>query len=65
MVKGACNPAFCDTNSEPRRRNASPGAPVIVSMSDGHQSVTRVEPWNTLYPTPDLQGVGIFYTLPH
>ena len=23
---------------------------------------TRVEPWNTLYPTPVFQGEGFFYT---
>ena len=29
------------------------------------QAVTRVEPWNTLYPTPDsVQGMGFFYTFP-
>ena len=65
MVQGFCTPAFCDTTFEPWVGNAPPGAPVKASMSDGHSSVTRVEPWNTLYPTPDLQGVGIFYTLPH
>ena len=28
------------------------------------KAVTRVEPWNTLYPTPDsVQGMGFFYTL--
>ena len=27
--------------------NATPGAPVNASMSDGRKAVTRVEPWNT------------------
>ena len=65
MVKGICNPADSATTSELWGRNASPGAPVIASMSDGN-AVTRVEPWNTdLYPTPDfVQGVGIFIPSP-
>ena len=29
------------------------------------KAVTRVEPWNTLYPTPDsVQGMGLFLYLP-
>ena len=36
-------PCFCDTTSEPQRRNALPGTPVTVSMSGGH----RPQPgWN-------------------
>ena len=65
MVKGFCNTARYDTTSEPQGRNALPGAPVKASMSGSAGRATRVEPWNTLYPTPDFQGVGIFYTLPH
>ena len=62
MVQGICTPAEDDTTSEPPGRNARTGAPVKASMSDGY-AVTRVEPWNTLYPTPDFQGVGLFYAL--
>jgi len=63
-VQGICNTAEIDTTSEPQGRNVLSGAPVTASMSDGY-AVTRVEPWNTLYPTPDLcQGMGIFYTFP-
>ena len=65
MVKGICTPARIDTTSEPQGRNALPGAPVTASMSDGLMTVARVEPWNTLYPTPDLSGGGYFLYLPH
>ena len=61
MVKGICTPARIDTTSEPQGRNALPGAPVTASMSDGLMTVTRVEPWNTLYPTPVLSGDGIIF----
>ena len=61
LVQKACNPAVDDTTSELRGRNAPPGAPVNASMSDGC-AVTRVEPWNTLYPTPDeFSGDGIIF----
>ena len=33
LVQGICNPAVCDTTSEPWGRNALPGAPVIASTS--------------------------------
>ena len=52
-----------DTTSEPPIGNDWTGAPVKASMSDGN-AVTRVEPWNVYHPTPDLQGVGIFYAFP-
>ena len=52
-----------DTTSEPWVGNSPPGAPVNASMS-GSFRATRVEPWNTLYPTPDdSQGMGIFLYL--
>ena len=35
LVQGGCTPAGKDTTSEPRGRNAPPGAPVKASMSDG------------------------------
>ena len=65
-MKGRRTPAETDTTSELQVGNGLPGAPVIASMS-GSQ---RLQPgWNRgirfLYPTPDFQGVGIFYTLPH
>ena len=59
MLRGSCIPADGDTTSEPHGGNAMPGAPVKASMSDGY-AVTRVEPWNTLYPTPVLSGDGVF-----
>ena len=61
MVKGICTPARIDTTSEPPVGNGRTGAPVTVSMSDGPMAVTRVEPWNTLYPTPVLSGDGIIF----
>ena len=62
MVKGICNTARVDTTSEPQGRNALPGAPVTVPMSGGFMSTaTRVEPWNTLYPTPVSSGDGIIF----
>ena len=63
LVQGSRNTAKTDTTSEPPGRNARTGAPVKASMSDGY-AVTRVEPWNTLYPTPDLSGDGIFLLSP-
>ena len=49
MVKWLCarNPA--DTTSEPPAGNGRTGAPVTAPMSDGYQTVTRVEPWNTTF----------------
>ena len=35
LVQGVCNTAPDDTTSEPQGRNALPGAPVTVPMSDG------------------------------
>ena len=68
MVKGSRTPAVCVTTSEPRSGNAPPGAPVTASMSgfllkEGNQGGT-VEYCMLLYPTPDLSGGGLFYTLP-
>ena len=48
--------------------NATPGAPVNASMSDGRKAVTRVEPWNTAsycIPPLILSGDGYFLYLPH
>ena len=64
VVQGSRTPAFSDTTSEPFSGNAAPGAPVKAPMS----GTVSVQPgWNrgiqnSLYPTPDLSGVGIFYT---
>ena len=61
-MKGLCTPARPHTTSEPSVGNSRSGAPVKAPMSDSFfETVTRVEPWNTLYPTPDPSGVGIFY----
>ena len=57
-------PCFCDTTSEPQRRNALPGTPVTVSMSGGHCPQPG---WNRgilCIPPLIFQGVGIFYTFP-
>jgi len=62
-VQGICNTAENDTTSELMVGNSHTGAPVKASMSDGY-AVTRVEPWNTLYPTPDLSGGGFFILSP-
>ena len=63
MVKGICNTAEGDTTSEPRGRNAPPGAPVKASMSGSQW----LQPgWNRgiriRIPPLIFQGVGIFYT---
>ena len=64
LVQGSRNTAKADTTSEPLGRNARSGAPVKASMRDGY-ALTRVEPWNTLYPTPDFrQGMGLFLCPP-
>ena len=61
-MEGSCTPARRDTTSEPQRRNALPDAPVTVPMSGGFmETATRVEPWNTLYPTPDLFRGWVFF----
>ena len=60
LVQGICNTARVDTTSEPPGRNARTGAPVIASMSGFRIEATRVEPWNTLYPTPVSSGDGNF-----
>ena len=64
LVQGICNTVWIDTTSEPPGRNARMGAPITASMSGSVRRATRVEPWNTLYPTPDFQGVGIFIPSP-
>ena len=65
MVRGVCTPARIDTTSELPVGNGWTDAPVTAPMSDGLLTVTRVEPWNTLYPTPVLSGDGIiFYPFP-
>ena len=50
-----------DTTSEPSVGNGGPGAPVKASMSDSESAVTRVEPWNTLYPTPERFRGWVFF----
>ena len=65
MLQWLCTPDLYPTTSEPPVGNSRPGTPVNASMSDSiccNQGGT-VE--YDLYPTPELQGVGIFYTFPH
>ena len=57
--------ALRDTTSEPSVGNGGPGAPVIASMSDGMRRNQGGTVEYILYPTPDFQGVGIFYTHPN
>ena len=64
LVQGIRTPADSDTTSEPQGRNALPGAPVIVPMSDG---CCRNQGGTVEYfciPPLIFQGVGIFYTFP-
>jgi len=64
-VKGLCTPALPLTTSEPPVGNSRPGTPVNASMSDSASCNQGGTVEYDLYPTPELQGVGIFYTFPH
>ena len=65
LLRGSCDPAPDDTTSEPHARKCHAGRTRYSANEWYALRTTRVEPWNTLYPTPDLvQGMGIFYTFP-
>ena len=67
MVKGICNTAEGDTTSEPRGRNALPGAPVKASMSGSFMSNQGGTVEYCLNRIPPLisSGDGYFLYLPH
>ena len=65
LVKRSCYRCILHTTSEPSVGNGRTGAPVKASMSGKACLATRVEPWNTLYPTPDfIRGWDYFYCSP-
>ena len=64
-MKGCRTPALDDTTSEPQGGNTLPGTPVIALMSDGPGRNQGGTVEYVMYPTPDLSGVGYFYTFPN
>ena len=63
LVRESGNTAPSDTTPELQVGNSLPVTPVTASMSGAARSATRVEPWNTMYPTPDFSGGGYFLCL--
>ena len=60
-----CERKPADTTSEPLTGNGQTGAPVKASMSDGESRNQGGTVEYDLYPTPEFQGMGFFYTLPN